>query len=140
MANPWESEPYPSDEKLLFGHATVGPAAKLVAIHSTLPASCLSGGELARIEMQVNSLRKEVESHLAEVRARGELAQHVLEIFGLGGVTTSILDTLADEAYLMIQSEGTLDPLTFAERKDVDIRVSDLVFRQLQRQGRISEA
>ena len=140
MAEPWESEPFPSDEKLVFGHATVGPAAKLVAIHNALPALCLSGSELTRIEMLVDSLRKQVETHLAEVRDRGELAQHVLETFGLGDVTTSLLTALADEAYSMIQREGTLDPLTFAERKGVDIRVCDLVFRRLQQQGRISEA
>lgn len=78
-----------------------------------------------------------IESRLREIRRRSDL---VYEMIGLQGVTPELVDQLAEDAYNMMESKGTLDSVEFATQNGIDIRLSELVFRRLKAQGSITEA
>jgi hypothetical protein len=104
-----------------------------------------SSAETGAVLIPLSTLRTTVEhivtlnldARLAEYQRRSDL---LYDVMGLHGITPDRVDDLAEEAYIQMERDGHLDPITFAERTGIDVRLADLVFRRLKSQGSIAEA
>jgi len=109
-------------------------AAFLESAGSRLP---VAADRYRALELKLEGIRKEFRARMDQIQRREDF---LFQLAGVPIVTPEQIDTLADEAFETMRREGAYDPITFAQRKRIDLRVADLAFRRLIQQERIEEA
>jgi hypothetical protein len=140
--HPDQFEPWPQSGTILAAHdlqraSSIYASIQLASANFRPGEEPVSRSDFARLERRLTQLQAALESHREAAKQRTDF---LLGVLGLPEVTPGEIDKLAEEALRMLRAEGVADPITFAERKRIDLRLADLAYRRLIQQDLIEEA